>query len=325
MEIIFDTLGSERGVEPVVRAALRLQRDTAVSVAFLGSEKNILPILKNGNSPDSKIRILETDSVIAMDEFAPDACNYKSNASVNIGMLELKSGRSQAFVSPGHTGATVYSAREILGLLPRVKRPGLCQLLPTTKGYDCVMLDVGASLAAESEDQLIFGEMGRRFCMSLLNRPSPRSGLLNIGAEPTKGNLSLVESHAMLTRFLPGFHGNLEGHEIWTGTVDVIITDGITGNIVLKAAEGLLHQILKHFSQTNLDRRDSVPTFPFQISRYGGALLLGVSGVCVVTHGQAGEDQLYNAGIHAWNCCNAGIVTDIAHHLQNVAYDTGSS
>ncbi|MCD4654185.1 hypothetical protein K8T06_09635 [bacterium] len=220
-------------------------------------------------------------------------------------------------MSPGHSGATVCAAKNILGLLDPVKRPGLCQIIPVSNNKQILMIDVGATVSVDPEDRLFFAAMGQAAAPLLTGISSPKIGLLNIGSEPNKGDRNLVDSYQLLSRYLNTFCGNIEGNQIWTGDVDIVVTDGINGNILLKSSEGLVRMILREL----LSKKDSVVPLKmaghFNPSNYGGAVLLGVDGICIICHGIAGVDELVSASELAIRCVRANLVSTISQHLSN--------
>jgi len=313
VEILFDTLGSERGLATVVRAAVCTHELMGIDLALIGPEDKLSAILATIPNARTYCRIINCSENIEMTENAPEAVEKKKYASVNLAMRELNCGNSDAFISPGHSGATVCAAKNILGLLKPVNRPGLCQILPVAESKKILLTDVGATISVTPVDRLLFAVMSLSVSSMLTGISSPLVGLLNIGAEPNKGNLDLVESYKLFTNKLSNFHGNIEGHDIWAGTVDVVITDGINGNIVLKSSEGLVNLMLKGFKQNH----DSALNQHFSPSNYGGAILLGVDGICIVSHAQARVDEIVSATRLAVQCVKNNLVTNVKDKLSS--------
>ncbi len=291
MEIILDTLGGECGAGEAVRAGVAIRSQSIADIAFVGNPMEITRILDDMGVPESDFRIIPTTEYIEMSASVRTALRKKKRASILLAMEELAAGRSQAVVSAGHTGATVMAARNKLHCLPGMKRTPLCQILPCGRNKHFFLLDVGANVNAGAEDFIAFARLGHVAAKCFSGISSPRIGLLNIGTESGKGSRRRQQAERLLRKTTLNFIGNIEGNQIWSGLADVVLTDGITGNILLKSAEGLVKYILStlrpEFSSSDLSK--------FQAHRYGGALLLGVSGICIICHGRSETESYISA------------------------------
>ncbi|MBN1878912.1 hypothetical protein JW823_02280 [bacterium] len=307
VEIILDTLGSERGIEEAVAAGYRFSKQSGVRICLVGNNIHISNLLRTRFTDPVSIRIVDARESVSMAENAEAALDEKADASIRIAMREVSA--DSAVITPGHTGAAVLAAKECLGLVSGVRRACLCQILPSRMdSKQVIFADAGASLNATPADICRFAILARIAAMKLLDVSNPSIGLLNIGAEPGKGDPVLRETHAIMEKHLPGFRGNIEGDDIWNASVDIVITNGITGNILLKSAEGLASMIFNGISQlfsgTDIDR---LQTFAarFRSCTYGGAVLLGVNGTCIVTHGRASSEDMIAASELAVRCLNS--------------------
>lgn len=315
MKLLLDTLGGERGAGVIIEAGLQLCKDPDFQVQFIGKSDIIENEIRRLNGCPEAFAVIESNCPVAMDSRAVEALDASPEASVLEAMRALRDGTADAFVSPGHSGATVVAAREVLGRLPGVHRPGLCQILPRANGSRGMLIDAGATVTCTVHDLIYFAAMGIEAAVALLETGNPGLGLLNIGKEPCKGNKGLIAAYRGMQTQFPNFIGNLEGHDIWTGSCDVIITDGITGNILIKSAEGL-YSIMRSL-KTPADPLTEAGMSHFCPDEYGGAVLLGVNGVCIVCHGQAGTHAIVNAGKLAAQCIRHDLTNRLKECLSN--------
>lgn len=319
MEVILDTSGAERGPGVVAEAGCSFIRKTGHRVCLVGRADELKTILSRRLNEYPDLRITDASDSVSMEEEAEEALGRKPEASIRVAMRECGSAPDRAVVSPGHTGATVLAAKEHLGLLPGVKRTCLCQILPTSdEGRRILLADAGASLMAEPADLFRFALMARAAAGVLLDIREPSTGLLNIGSEPGKGDPFLNDSHALMTRHLPGFSGNIEGHDIWRGAVDIVLTHGITGNILLKSAEGFTRMLFQSISSLTAVRESAglmAAMSRFSSSSYGGAVLLGVNGVCIVCHGRADTDDIVTASSLSVRCLAGNLTAEASRQL----------
>jgi glycerol-3-phosphate acyltransferase PlsX len=211
-----------------------------------------------------------------------------------------------AFLTAGNTGAAMALAKMVLGALPGVDRPSLSQLLPTSTGSRCVLLDVGANVDCKPHNLEQFAVMGEMYARSVLKIPRPRVGLLSIGEEEGKGNDLTREAFPLLKQLSLNFIGNVEGRDIYNGNADVVVCDGFVGNVALKTSEGLARLVRDLLRQSlnstvtaqvgALLSRKAFNDFKKRLdhSEYGGAPLLGIRGVCIVNHGSSNDRAIYN-------------------------------
>jgi phosphate acyltransferase len=326
VEIIIDAPGCERGYSIAVRAGIRAVSSLHIQIAFAGDSGTLSSALRaEGYEPDT-FRLIHTDQSIGMNESPLEAIKQKPHASIIKALEEVAGGESQAVVSAGHTGATVISATRTLGLFDYLRKPALCQIMPTASLKHFLLLDAGACVSVSPSDLINFAMMGSAAATQYFGITLPRVGLLNIGREAGKGNRRLLKIARLLEKAPVNFTGNIEGDQIWFDAADVIITDGITGNILLKAAEGLarlLIQEIRSLHATGSDILNKGTFRSFHPAQYGGAPLLGINGVCIVSHGNADEGALFNAIKTAKWCVEQEIPGEIASALAR-HYSTGS-
>jgi glycerol-3-phosphate acyltransferase PlsX len=269
---------------------------------------------------------------ITMDDKAAQAVRTKRDSSMRVGLKMVHSGAARGFFTAGNTGAAMVTAKMVLREVPGVHRPALATIFPTITGRPTLMLDVGANVDSDPENLVQFAVMGALYARNVLKVQEPRVGLLSIGEEDSKGD-SLTRATLPLLRELKGIHfiGNVEGRDLWTGGVDVVVCDGFVGNIALKTSEGLaklvgasLRESMKSsiVSQVGaLLSRGAFEKFRRRLdySEYGGAPLLGVRGVCIVGHGSSNEKAVMNgirvAAEFASAEVNAGIEAALADVL----------
>jgi len=307
MRIAVDAMGGDNAPFVVVEGALMAAKEFGYDIVLVGD--NILiqkELFKRAHKKPRNISVCHASEVIGMDEPAALSIRRKRDSSISVGAKLLKDKTVDAFVSAGNTGAVVCAVTLKLGLLEGVHRPGIALIYPTLKDL-CVLIDVGANIDPKPEHLLQYAIMGDSLQRLILDRQSVKIGLLNVGAEETKGTEFIKETHRLLNASTLKFIGNVEGGDIYTGQYDVIITDGFVGNVVLKVSESLAHTLsvflkrkLKEGIITQIGALLSMPAFnalkkEIDYSEYGGAPLLGVNGVCIIGHGGSSAKAIKNA------------------------------
>lgn len=298
VRVAIDAMGSDFGPRPVVAGALELlaeDREGRFQLFLVGDRPKIEAELKKQHFTNGKIEVVAASEAVAMGE-SPSEALKKKDSSIAVGMRLVKEGKADALLSGGNTGAVMASALLTLGRIEGVSRPAIAVIFPTSKEA-AMILDVGANAECKPLHLQQFALMGSIYYSYVFNRPNPKIGLLSIGEEPTKGNELVLASHKLLAESGLNFAGNVEGRDVLTGDCQVIVTDGFTGNVMLKFAEGLygfLARKIKHQISTNIFSRFAVVLLaPFlrrlkktlDYAEYGGAPLLGVNGVAVICHG----------------------------------------
>jgi len=261
-----------------------------------------------------------------MTESPTSALRRKSRASIRVAAESVASGSAAALVSAGHTGATVMAAHGAFGMLPGVDRPALAATIPSGDRLG-ILLDVGANVECRSQHLLQFAAMGAVYAKVSFGVKHPRIGLLSIGEEEGKGNDLIRDAHRLLKASTLNFIGNVEAREVYKGNADVIVCDGFTGNIALKASEGLVDTV-ERLLEEELNRtfsgmvgsllsRRAFRRFRRRLdySEYGGAPLLGVAGVCIVGHGRSSAKAVRNAVAMAHRFATAGFLQRVEHEI----------
>ncbi|MFQ5879915.1 MAG: phosphate acyltransferase PlsX, partial [Dehalococcoidia bacterium] len=236
--IALDAMGGDHAPREIVHGAVLAARQLGINVALVGiPERIVAELAKHGPKPDG-ISLVPASEVIEMDEHPAQAARHKRDSSIVVGLKLLKQGQADAFVSAGNTGAVMAAAIMYLGRLKGIERPVLVALLPLS-GRLTVFLDVGANADCKPSYLLQFGQMASAYLETVWKVENPRVALLNIGEEESKGNQLSQEAYALLQESGLNFIGNLEGKDITHAVADVIVTDGFTGNVVVKTMEGV--------------------------------------------------------------------------------------
>src|SRR5262245_57181477 len=288
--VAVDAMGGDDGPRPAVDGALAAARHFDLGVTLVGARAALESELSR-HQPDAapdRVRIVEARDAGAMAESPAAALRRKPEASIKVAAGLVARGEAAALFSAGHTGATVLAAHAAFGMVPGVDRPALAVTIPT-RGGPAVLLDVGASVECRPQHVLQFAVMGAVYARLALGVPAPRVGLLSIGEEATKGNELTREAHRLLKAAPLAFIGNVEARDVYSGSADVIVCDGFTGNVALKISEGLV-EMVEGFVQEELAsaltmgggsllRRRTGRRFQRRVdySEYGGAPLLGVA------------------------------------------------
>src|SRR5271166_5155644 len=312
--IALDAMGSDRAPKPEIEGAIHAARNYDVRVLLVGPEATIKAELdRHPSAARLPLEIVHASEVITMEDKAVQAVRAKRDSSMRVGLRLVREGRAAGFVTAGNTGAAMASAKMVLGALHGLDRPALAAIFPTAPGTAAILLDVGANVDCKPHNLEQFAVMGEIYFKSMFGRSGfgagrkPRVGLLSIGEEETKGNELTRESFQLLKRLPLNFVGNVEGRDLFNGHVDVIVADGFVGNVALKISEGvanLVRTVLKESLKTTITRqvgyllsRSAFSDFKKRIdhTEYGGAPLLGLKGVCIITHGSSNANAIKNA------------------------------
>src|SRR5229473_3666653 len=306
--IALDAMGSDRAPKPEIEGAIHAARSYGVRVLLIGPETTIRAELdRHPSSLRLPLEIVHASEVITMEDKAVQAVRAKRDSSMRVGLRLVREGRAAGFVTAGNTGAAMATAKMVLGGIPGVDRPALAAVFPTAISTAAILLDVGANVDCKPHNLEQFAVMGEIYFRSMFGTPRPRVGLLSIGEEETKGNELTREAFQLLKRLPLNFIGNVEGRDLYSGKVDVIVADGFVGNVALKTSEGvanLVRATLKETLKATITRqvgfllsRSAFSDFKKRLdhTEYGGAPLLGVKGACFITHGSSNINAIKNA------------------------------
>jgi glycerol-3-phosphate acyltransferase PlsX len=337
--IALDAMGSERAPKPEIEGAIQAARQYGVRVLLIGPEATIKAELdRHPAALRLPIEIVHASEYITMDDKV-EAVRAKRDSSMRVGLRMVREGQAAGFVTAGNTGAAMATAKVVLGAVAGVDRPALAAVFPTAPGAAAMLLDVGANVDCEPHNLEQFAVMGDIYFRAMFgNRfgnmfgkksgtPGPRVGLLSIGEEEAKGNQLTREAFQLLKQLPLNFIGNVEGRDLYNGKVDVIVADGFVGNVALKISEGvanLVRTALKESLKATITSqvgallsRSAFIDFKKRLdhTEYGGAPLLGLKGVCIITHGSSNANAMKNAVRVAAEFAERGINDSIERGL----------
>ena len=306
--IAIDAMGGDHAPSEIVTGALRAREELGVEVLLVGDPQQIKAALPQHMSTN-ELEIVPAEEMIAMDEEPLSAIRRKPKASINVAMDLVKLQKAEAVVSAGHSGAAMAAGLLRLGRLPGIDRPAIGAVFPTLIASKPVLiLDVGANVDCRPKFLEQFAVMGTVYSQYVLGIPEPKVGLLNIGEEPGKGNDLAVRTHQLLQENnRVAFIGNAEGRDVLSGRFDVIVCDGFVGNVLLKFAEAVgesVLQILREELPQGLRGQMGTSLLRPNLKRikqridhaeHGGGLLLGVAGICIISHGSSQAPSIFNA------------------------------
>jgi glycerol-3-phosphate acyltransferase PlsX len=299
--VAVDCMGGDHGPHVTVPAALEfLARTGDVDVVLVGRRETIeAELAARGAAAGARLRLHHAAELVAMDEPPAQALRYKKDSSMRVAVNLVKSGEAHACVSAGNTGALMAISRFVLKTLDGIDRPAIATVLPNMKRSNTYVLDLGANVDCTAEHLLQFGIMGAMLVAAVEHKERPTVGLLNIGTEDIKGNEAVKQAAGLLRGSGLNFIGNVEGNDIYKGTVDVVVCDGFVGNVALKASEGVAAMLTttmrEEFSRNPLTRMAALIAMPvlrafrdrLDHRRYNGASLLGLRGIVIKSHGSA--------------------------------------
>jgi len=327
-------MGSDKAPKPEIEGALQAARHHGARVLLVGPESLLkAELARYPGARHLPIDVVHASEVITMDDKV-EAIRGKRDSSIRVGLRLVRNGRADGFVTAGNTGAAMATARMVLGSLPGVDRPALAAAFPTVLNTAAVLLDVGANVDCEPINLEQFAVMGDIYCRAIFGMKRPRVGLLSIGEEESKGNELTREAFKLLKRLPLNFVGNVEGRDLYLGQVDVIVADGFVGNVALKTSEGvarLVRAVLKETLKSTITRqvgallsRNAFADFKKRLdhTEYGGAPLLGVKGVCIITHGSSNTNAIKNAIRVAAEFAEGQVNETIARELAGLHVNT---
>ena len=324
IRIAIDAMGGDFGPEPIIEGVVQALEEKKFMPILVGDKEEILSLLPQYYI--DKVEIVEAGDVIDMSDQATNALRRK-DSSIYKAVELVRNKEADAVLSAGHSGATMTLATLRIGRLPHISKPALATLMPSLGKNKTLVLDVGAVTDCTPQNLYEFGAMGEAYMEKTLNIENPRVGLLSNGSEDSKGN-ALTKEAFLLLKNLRGFVGNVEGKDIFNGKVDVIVCDGFTGNIMLKASEGVVTTVfalMKQYIRKSLPakigalmmRKKVFVNMKKQVDKdeYGGAPLLGVDGCAIVSHGASNAKAIKNAIFQAILFTESGVNSQIEELL----------
>lgn len=325
MRIFVDAMGGDNAPQATVAGTIEaLRRYPSLSVTLAGVLSQIEPLLKDCDDVRNRIQLLDAPEVITNNEHPVMGVRTKKNSATVLGMLQVRSGEADGFVSAGSTGATLAGGMFKLGRIPGIERPALAPILPNGK-HGVLLIDCGANVDCKPEYLTQFGLMGHAYMKSVMGIEAPRVGLINIGAEAEKGNALVKAAYPMMESAPYFFVGNVEARDLLADTADVLVCDGFSGNLVLKFMEGvagtlmgIIKKELMADTRSKLGALMAKPAFrrvkkAMDYSEVGGAPLLGVQGAVVKAHG--------SSNAHAFSCAIGQCVRMIEGNVPKVIAD----
>jgi glycerol-3-phosphate acyltransferase PlsX len=327
MALVLDAMGSDAYPDPEVQAAVEASLLLKEEIILVGNQEILSPKLKSANTSGARVRIHHAPDVVEMTDKAVDGTKKKAQNSMKVGMELVATGEGKAFVTAGNTGAAMFNALLTLKRMKGVMRPALTALFPTRTGK-CVVLDIGANADCRPEFLCQFAIMGSLYAEKLLNISKPRVALLSNGEEAGKGNTLIKETYPLMENLGINFIGNAEAKELFGGHCDVVVTDGFTGNVLLKASEAvakLITEVLKENILASLRTKIGgllikpvVKSLKRMMdpSSVGAAPLLGIDGLVFVGHGRSDVQALVNALSLADHAVKINLLDDMRTAIQ---------
>ena len=324
--VAVDAMGGDRAPGEIVAGSLQAAEELGVGVLLVGRAEAVTPLLPGGAAPDG-LEVLDAREIVAMHDEPATAVRTKKDSSLVRAAKAVRDGRAQAMVGAGNTGATMAAALLKMGRIRGIARPAIAVPIPVPGGRPQLLIDGGSTVDCTSEWLVQFARMGREYARTRLGVDEPSVGLLSNGEEPGKGDELRKEAYPLLEK-VEGFAGNVEGRDLMHGTVDVLVTDGFTGNVALKSLEGALRAavtlVFAVLDSTPEAREAAKVIAPLLVraaadldpDTTGGAALLGIDGVCVISHGASSARAIVNAIQVAAEC----VETDVVGRLKEATH-----
>lgn len=323
-------MSGDLGPEPAVHGAAQATREFGIRVILVGNPGLLKPLLKRFGNDGEKTRIEPAHDIITMSDSPSRAVRLRQDASVVVAARLVRAGEAAGFFSPGNTGATMAAALLEMGRIKGVSRPAIATPLPREDGGITVLLDSGANVDCKSSWLVQFAIMGEVYSRVFFGKISPRLGILSNGEENSKGNGLILNAGQKISRLPYNFVGNVEGDDLYGGerSVDVVICDGLLGNILLKATEGLAGSIFNILRQgiagSQLATAGAYLLKPvlqsikrrMDADEYGGAPLLGVRGTCIIGHGSSNATAFKNAIAVVDTCARKNLIVQIEESIR---------
>ena len=333
MRIIIDAMGGDNAPKEIIKGAVEAVREYGVDIALVGKEEVVRACLKEEKAEDlsNKISVVNATQQVLMEDDPTGVLRTKKDSSMFVALNMLKNGEGDACVSAGSTGALLAGATLIVKRVKGIRRAAMAPVIPN-EGTGTILIDCGANVECTPEYLLQFAFMGSFYCKYIMGIDKPKVGLLNVGTEETKGGELQKESFALLKKASENGHinfvGNVEGRDVFSGTVDVIVTDGFSGNVLLKGAEGMAKFIssnLKTILMSNLRTKIGALLVKDKMSQLknlvdpssvGGTALLGITKPVIKAHGSSDATAIKNAVAQAINNIDAGVAEKIQENIK---------
>lgn len=306
MRIVVDAMGGDYAPANVIAGVVDAVKELPVTIVLVGIEDRIKDHLRKYSYPKERIEIVHASEVVDMTDSATDVIRKKKDCSITVGVNLLKKSGYDAFISAGNTGACVAASTFFLRMIEGVDRPGIGLVIPQINGF-AFLIDIGANTEPTPEHLYHYGHMARAYAQSVMGKENPSVGLVNIGEEEGKGSGLEKQAYQLMQEKMPGFVGNVEPNEMFAGKADCIVCTGFVGNVIIKTSEGLME------SATTVLKRE-IRKSPLALagaffmvgslrgikklvdySEYGGAPLLGVNGIVMISHGRSSPKAIKNA------------------------------
>jgi glycerol-3-phosphate acyltransferase PlsX len=335
VRVALDAMGGDNAPGAIVAGGLAaLAADPHIELLLVGREAEVRAAL--GGVDHDRLSVVNATEVVGMDEHPASAVRTKKDSSINVGARLIADGKADAFVSAGNSGGVMAAAIFVIKRLPGLDRPAIGTPVPTRTG-STLLIDSGANTDVRPEYLYQWALLGDAYARRILNIANPRIALLSNGEEESKGNELTVAAHALLKQAPVNFVGNIEGKTMFSGLADVVITDGFTGNIVLKTVEGVADFILSGIRDAamasiggkigGLLLRPNLQPLRDKADwrKHGGAPLLGVKGVCIIAHGRSDEEATKNAVLRGAEAARSDIVRAMADAVAAPTRETASA
>ena len=335
MKIIIDAMGGDNAPAAVVKGAVRAKKELGVDIVLVGREEDVKACLADEGCSD--IEIVDAREVVTMEDDPSTATRRKKDSSMTVALNLLKDGKGDAVVSAGSTGALLTGATLIVKRIRGIRRAALAPVLPAGE-HGIMLIDCGANVECTPEYLLQFAYMGSFYAKKLMGCDNPRVGLLNVGTEDTKGGELQHQSFELLRQAHEegriNFVGNVEGTGVFAGAADVVVTDGFTGNVLLKATEGCIKFMmtqLKGVFYKNTKNKLAAAVLKsdlaqmkrsMDVNEVGGTALIGISKPVIKAHGSSDDKSIFAAIRQAVGVVNSGIIADIDSNIEYMKLKT---
>lgn len=334
--IAVDAMGGDNAPRAVIEGSLAALESSDISISLVGPAKRLRRELGRFRSIPRRLTLIDAPEVVGMDEAPVTVLRGKKNSSLAMAAQMVAEQRADAMVTAGNTGASWIAAKVALGMIPGIERPALAVILPAAGGQT-LLLDAGANIQCKARHLVHYAIMGSLYAEKVLGISEPSVGLMSVGEEESKGSPLIREGYQNLSSAGVRFIGNVEGRDIFTDKADVIVTDGFTGNVILKVSEGLGEMVTS--ALVDEARQSAVYSAgllmakgvfkklknKFDYSEYGGAPLLGINGPCLVGHGRSSAHAITNAILFAASYASSGIIQDIARTVREMGILKGQA